>query len=170
MRPHENKPHNFFLSHGWQPWNGMTGELLSTPAFTQALHFCCKCFTNLIFPVLMQLDIESARIQLLLRRAATHDSFVKTVLATSRQAQRVHVGIWYILRAQRGSHIPTLRAKYIPYSYMDPLGKQAGVACCMQASRRQLCRCRRSCNSERRELQTNSQTLCKRKHMGVSQN
>ena len=37
-------------------------------------------------------------------------------------SQRVHVGIWYILRAQRGSHIPTLRAKYIPYSYMDPLG------------------------------------------------
>ena len=36
--------------------------------------------------------------------------------------QRVHVGIWYILRAQRGSHIPTLRPKYIPYSYMDPLG------------------------------------------------
>ena len=36
--------------------------------------------------------------------------------------QRVHVGIWYILRAQRGSHIPTLRPKYIPYTYMDPLG------------------------------------------------
>ena len=34
----------------------------------------------------------------------------------------VHVGIWYILRAQRGPHIPTLRPKYIPYSYMDPLG------------------------------------------------
>ena len=37
--------------------------------------------------------------------------------------QRVHVGIWYILRAQRGSHIPTLRPKYIPYTYMDPLGQ-----------------------------------------------
>ena len=37
-------------------------------------------------------------------------------------SQRVHVGVWYILRAQRGSHIPTLRPKYIPYSYMDPLG------------------------------------------------
>ena len=37
-------------------------------------------------------------------------------------SQRVHVGIWYILRAQRGSHIPTLRPKYIPYTYMDPLG------------------------------------------------
>ena len=36
--------------------------------------------------------------------------------------QRVHVGKWYILRAQRGSHIPTLRPKYIPYTYMDPLG------------------------------------------------
>ena len=36
--------------------------------------------------------------------------------------QRVHVGIWYILKAKRGSHIPTLRPKYLPYSYMDPLG------------------------------------------------
>ena len=26
-------------------------------------------------------------------------------------------GIWYILKAQRGSHIPTLRPKYIPYTY-----------------------------------------------------
>ena len=40
-------------------------------------------------------------------------------------SQRVHVGIWYILRAQRGSHITTLRPKYIPYSYMDPLGLRA---------------------------------------------
>ena len=38
------------------------------------------------------------------------------------QPQRVHVGIWYILRAQRGSHIPTLRPKYILYTYIDPLG------------------------------------------------
>ena len=37
-------------------------------------------------------------------------------------SQRVHVGIWYILKAQRGSHIPTLRPEYLPYSYMDPLG------------------------------------------------
>ena len=37
-------------------------------------------------------------------------------------SQRVHVGIWYILKAQWGSHIPTLRPKYIPYSYMGPLG------------------------------------------------
>ena len=37
--------------------------------------------------------------------------------------QRVHVGIWYILRAQGGSHIPTLRPKYIPYTYIDPLGR-----------------------------------------------
>ena len=37
-------------------------------------------------------------------------------------SQRVHVGRWYILRAQRSSHIPTLRPKYIPYTYMDPLG------------------------------------------------
>ena len=37
--------------------------------------------------------------------------------------QRVHVGIWYILRAQRGSHIPTFRPKYILYTYIDPLGQ-----------------------------------------------
>ena len=37
-------------------------------------------------------------------------------------SQRVHVGIWYILKAQRGSQITTLRPKYLPYSYMDPLG------------------------------------------------
>ena len=30
--------------------------------------------------------------------------------------QRVPVGIWYILRAQMGSHIPTSRPKYIPYA------------------------------------------------------
>ena len=37
-------------------------------------------------------------------------------------AQRVHVGIWFKLRAQRGSNIPTLRPKYVLQSYMDPLG------------------------------------------------
>ena len=54
-------------------------------------------------------------------------------------AQRVHVGIWYILRAKRGSHIPTLRPKYIPYTYMDPLGmawvlpkEELTLACCMR--------------------------------------
>ena len=31
--------------------------------------------------------------------------------------------IRYILRAQRGSHIPILRPEYIPYSYMGPLGR-----------------------------------------------
>ena len=36
--------------------------------------------------------------------------------------QRVHVGIGYMLRARSGSHIPTLRPKYLRYSYMDPLG------------------------------------------------
>ena len=36
--------------------------------------------------------------------------------------QRFHVAIWYILRAQRCSHITTLGPKYIPYSYMEPLG------------------------------------------------
>ena len=46
-----------------------------------------------------------------------------TIHCTSAQTQRVHVAIWYILRAQRGSHIPTLRPKYVPYNYMDPLGK-----------------------------------------------
>ena len=42
--------------------------------------------------------------------------------ASGHDSQRVHVGVWYILRAQRGSHIPTLRPRYIPYTYMDPLG------------------------------------------------
>ena len=37
-----------------------------------------------------------------------------------------HVGIWYILRIQRGSHIPTLRPKYFPHSYMEPLGITLG--------------------------------------------
>ena len=37
-------------------------------------------------------------------------------------SQWVHVGMWYILKAQRGSHTPGLRPKYILYSYMDPLG------------------------------------------------
>ena len=36
-----------------------------------------------------------------------------------------NAGIWHILRAQRGSHIPTLRPKHIPYTYVDPLGQQA---------------------------------------------
>ena len=26
----------------------------------------------------------------------------------------------------KGFHVPTLRPKYIPYSYMDPLGKVSG--------------------------------------------
>ena len=34
---------------------------------------------------------------------------------------------YMVLRAQRGSHIPTLRPKYIAYSYMDPLGLGLGV-------------------------------------------
>ena len=37
------------------------------------------------------------------------------------------MGMWYILRAQRGSHIPTLRPKYVLYSYMDPLGTSRNV-------------------------------------------
>ena len=37
-------------------------------------------------------------------------------------SQRLHVAIWYILRAQNGSHMPTLGPKYTPYSYMEPLG------------------------------------------------
>ena len=43
-------------------------------------------------------------------------------VGVQRVSQKIHVGIWYILKAQRGSHIPTLRPKYTPYSYMDPLG------------------------------------------------
>ena len=52
--------------------------------------------------------------------------------------QRVHVGIWYVLRAQRGIHIPTLRPKYIPYTYMDPLGERGCLdytsECLLQAA------------------------------------
>ena len=50
------------------------------------------------------------------------------------KSQRVHVGIWYILSAQRGSHIPTLRPKYIPYTYMDPLGVVAMLRRCVSPS------------------------------------
>ena len=42
--------------------------------------------------------------------------------------QRVHVGMWYILRARKGSHKPTLRPKYISYCYMHPLGIR-GMGC-----------------------------------------
>ena len=34
----------------------------------------------------------------------------------------------YIIGAQRGSHLPTLRANYIPYSYMDPLGDKSNLS------------------------------------------
>ena len=44
------------------------------------------------------------------------------IIICNNVSHRVDVGIWYILRAQRGSHIPTLKPKYIPYNYMDPLG------------------------------------------------
>ena len=52
-----------------------------------------------------------------------------------RRTQRVYVGIWYILRAPRGPHIPTLRAKYIPKSYMDPLEKAEEKAAALRAQR-----------------------------------
>ena len=54
--------------------------------------------------------------------AAARQGRVKDATTSPLASQRVHVGIWYILRAQRGSHIPTLRPKYTPYSYMDPWG------------------------------------------------
>ena len=41
-----------------------------------------------------------------------------------KPTQKVHVGIWHILKAQTSSHIPTLRPKYLPYSYMDLLAHQ----------------------------------------------
>ena len=56
------------------------------------------------------------------RRCLQAPQFYPAPPSPPSKPQRVHVAIWYILRAQRGSHIPTLRAKYIPYSYMDPLG------------------------------------------------
>ena len=42
-------------------------------------------------------------------------------------ARRVHVGILYILRAQRNSHIPTVSPKYIPDSYIGPWGSHEAV-------------------------------------------
>ena len=42
----------------------------------------------------------------------------------TKHSQRVHVGIWSILKVQRGSHRTTLGLKYILYSYMDPLGQE----------------------------------------------
>ena len=50
-------------------------------------------------------------------------SFTGSGVPVQFKAQRAHVGIWYILGVQGGFHIPTLRPKYIPYSYMDPLGR-----------------------------------------------
>ena len=44
----------------------------------------------------------------------------KSILAFG--IKRVPVNIQYILRAQKVSHIMRLRSKYIPCSYMDPLG------------------------------------------------
>ena len=62
-------------------------------------------------------------------RSLRHDELTVEAGIVSQRglAQRVHVGIWYILRAQRGSHIPTLRPNYIPLTYMDPLGRVIGV-------------------------------------------
>ena len=49
-------------------------------------------------------------------------------------SQRVHVGIWHILAAQKGSHTPAFRPNYIPYSYMDPLGLLVYAVVRIQAS------------------------------------
>ena len=46
-------------------------------------------------------------------------------------AQRVHVGTWYILRALRRSHMPTVGPKYVLDSYMDPLGGGGGLQICL---------------------------------------
>ena len=41
-----------------------------------------------------------------------------------QQAQRVHVGIWYILRAQRGSHrITYFKAQVYPIYLHGPFGR-----------------------------------------------
>ena len=72
--------------------------------------------------------------RLLVKACAFRSTCFKGELAGSNSfntacaSQRVHVGIWYILRPQRGSHIPTLRPKYITYTYMDPLGMEAPKA------------------------------------------
>ena len=48
--------------------------------------------------------------------------------------QRLHVAIWYILRAQNGSHMTTLGPKYIPCNYMEPLGYLRVQAPCFMVS------------------------------------
>ena len=40
----------------------------------------------------------------------------------SKNSQRVHVAIWYILSPSSRYMGTPLGPKYIPYSYMDPLG------------------------------------------------
>ena len=78
------------------------------------------CQLSLVYKDLNELQVDTQCCE-----GETQGSFslgkyrnLKSPLST----QRVHVGIWYILRAQRGSHIPTLRPKYIPYSYIGPFG------------------------------------------------
>ena len=61
--------------------------------------------------------MEVRRVILVPRRMRISSTLWGTVGFLS---QRVHVGIWYILRAQRASEIPTIRPKYKPYSNMDP--------------------------------------------------
>ena len=62
----------------------------------------------------------------------------ENTFGVAAQIHRVHVGIWYILRAQRGSHTPTVRPKYTPYSYMDPLGNNPTTSPTLQAAPRSL--------------------------------
>ena len=71
------------------------------------LYSCCSLFG------------VPSRVPLYLARRCLPSTQPKT---QNHKPSWVHVGIWYTLRAQRGSHIPTLRPKYIPYTYMDPLG------------------------------------------------
>ena len=38
--------------------------------------------------------------------------------------------VWYILGPERGSHIPTLGPRYVPQSYLDPLGEVSDSVNC----------------------------------------
>ena len=56
----------------------------------------------------------------------TSELDVLRVVFSDHSSQRVHVGIWYILRAQRNSQILTLRPKYIPLYLRGPFGVSCG--------------------------------------------
>ena len=55
-------------------------------------------------------------------RAVIANRAVTRQAGPKQHTQRLHVALWYILRAQNASHITTLGPKYIPKNYMEPMG------------------------------------------------